>query len=134
MTTSKLSGKREWTTILAIILLIITALVNIVFLLGAGFSGEEGSMFLGENILLATLLKISTLSLACNLFATIKIKRMLLLGSLILAGYPLLFTLLMLINPNDRPGFFAWLISTSMIFIASFMGGLIGLLYRKIKM
>jgi hypothetical protein len=132
MTTSKFSGKRDWTTTLAIIL-IITAHVNIVFLLGAGFSGEEGSMFLGENIPMATLLKISTLSLACNLFATIKIKRMLLPGSLILAGFPLLFTLGMLINPNDRPGFFQWLISTSMIFIASFVGGLIGLLYRKIK-
>ena len=132
MTTNKFPVKRDWTTILAIIL-VITAHVNIVFLLGAGFAGEEGAMFLGENIPIATLLKISTLSLACNLFATIKIKRMLLLGSLILACYPILFTLLMLINPNDRPGFFQWLISTSMIFIASFVGGLIGLLYRKIK-
>ena len=133
MTTSKFSGKRDWTTILAIILLIITAFVNIVFLIGAGFSGEEGSMFLGVNIPMETLLKISPLSLACNLFATIKIKRMLVLGSLILAFYPILFTLLVLINPNDRPGFFQWLISTSMIFIASFVGGLIGLLYRKIN-
>ena len=134
MTTSKFSGKRDWTTTLAWILLILTAFVNIVFLIGAAFSGEEYSIFLGENLPMATLLKISTLSLACNLFATIKIKRMLLLGSLILAGLPLLFTLLMLINPNDRPGFFQWLISTSMIFIAGFVGGLIGLLYRKIKM
>ena len=133
MTTSKFPAKRDWTTILAI-LLIITTHVNIVFLIGAGFSGEEGSMFLGENIPLATLLKISTLSLACNLFATIKIRRMLLPGSLILAGLPLLFTLLMLYNPIDRPGFFAWLISTSIVFIASFVGGLIGLLFRKILM
>lgn len=133
MTTSKLSGKRDWTTTLAWILLIITAHVNIVFFIGAGFSGEEGSMFLGENIPLATLLKISTLSLACNLFATIKIRRMLLLGSLILASYPLFFTLVSLTNSHDRPLFFPTLISTLIVFIASFAGGLIGLLFRKIK-
>ena len=91
-------------------------------------------MFSGEYIPLATLLKISTLSLACNLFATIKIRRMFLLGGLILVAFPLLFTLLMLTNPKDRPFFFVWLISTSMIYIASFVGGLGGLLYGKIKM
>jgi len=72
----------------------ILSLVNIILILGAGFAGESGVKIFGQSFPLKTSIIVLVLGILTNFFATLKDRKMLYLGGVILAAFVLLFTLI----------------------------------------